>query len=43
MPIQIETRDETQWIFPKVEWQTLPFTGTELEVDRDFYVLSKKL
>ena len=43
MPIQIETNDETQWIFPKSEWQTIPFSGTELNVDRDFYVMSKRL
>ncbi|WP_339756983.1 M1 family metallopeptidase [uncultured Winogradskyella sp.] len=43
MPIQIETSDETQWIFPKSEWQTVPFSGTELKVNRDFYVMSKRL
>jgi aminopeptidase N len=43
MPIQIEIGDETQWIYPKEKWQTMPFTGTELEVDRDFYVKSKRL
>lgn len=43
MPIQIETGDETQWIYPKAEWQTLPFTETELKVDRDFYVQINKI
>ncbi len=43
MPIQIKIGDETQWIYPKAIWQTMPFTGTELEVDRDFYVMAKRL
>ncbi|EDP70244.1 aminopeptidase N [Flavobacteriales bacterium ALC-1] len=43
MPIQIEIGDETQWIYPKEEWQSMPFTGSELEVVRDFYVMSKRL
>jgi len=43
MPIQIEIGDETQWIYPKAKWQTMPYTATELEVDRDFYVMSKGL
>ncbi|WP_296315082.1 M1 family metallopeptidase [Winogradskyella sp. UBA3174] len=43
MPIQIEIGDKTQWIYPKAKWQTMPFTGTELKVDRDFYVEIHKI
>jgi len=43
MPVQIETGDETQWIYPKEKWQTMPLTVSELKVDRNFYVISKKL
>ena len=43
MPIQIEIGDETQWIYPKAKWQSMPFTGTELKVDRDFYVKQKRI
>jgi aminopeptidase N len=43
MPIQIMIGDKEQWVYPKAKWQTMPYNGTELEVDRDFYVMSKRL
>ena len=43
MPIQIELGDDTQWVYPKAKWQTMPYTATELVVGRDFYVMSKRL
>ncbi len=38
MPIQIEVNNKSEWLFPIAEWKTMPFAGTELKVDRDFYV-----
>ena len=43
MPIQILIGDKEQWIFPKAEWQTIPFSLSELEIDKNFYVLTKRL
>ncbi|MDB9721332.1 M1 family metallopeptidase, partial [Winogradskyella sp.] len=43
MPVKIKIGDETQWIYPKAEWQTMPISGTELTVDRNFYIHINKL
>lgn len=43
MPIQIEIGNKTQWIYPKAIWQTMPYTGIELKVDRDFYIETKRM
>jgi aminopeptidase N len=43
MPVQIKIGSETQWVYPKVEWQTMPFNATELELDRNFYINTKRL
>ncbi len=43
MPIQIEIGDKTEWLFPKAEWKTKPIDTDDIQLDRDFYVDSKKI
>ena len=45
MPIQIKIGDDTQWIYPKSEWQTLetPSSKLPVTVDKNFYVYSKEV
>jgi aminopeptidase N len=43
MPIQVSIDDKEQWLFPKADWQTMKITTEDIEIDPDFYVLSKKL
>ncbi len=45
MPVQIKVNDTKQWISPKAEWNTLTLDENieSLELDPDFYVLSKKI
>ncbi|MFD2727041.1 M1 family metallopeptidase [Hyunsoonleella rubra] len=45
MPIQIEINGESQWLFPKADWNTLKTDSKikSFEIDPDFYVLSKQI
>jgi aminopeptidase N len=45
MPIQITINEEQQWLFPNSEWKTLETKAiiSLFEIDRDFYVESKKI
>lgn len=45
MPVEISINNNKQWLYPKAEWKTLTLDEKigSLEVDRDFYVTSKKL
>ena len=43
MPIEVLVDGKTKWLFPKSTWQSIPFEGTELKVDRDYYIYSKQV
>ena len=43
MPIQVTIDDKIQWLYPTVEWKTMPIEKQSLIIDPDFYVDSKKL
>ncbi|MUU78201.1 M1 family metallopeptidase [Winogradskyella endarachnes] len=43
MPIQIEFDDQSQWIFPTAEWKSIEMTSKKINIDKDFYVASKKI
>lgn len=43
MPIQALIDGKNQWLFPKVDWSTMPIIGEDIQIDSDFYVNSKKL
>ncbi|WP_350285421.1 M1 family metallopeptidase [uncultured Croceitalea sp.] len=43
MPIEVKIGDTSKWIFPSAEWKTEKVKGSDLVVDRDFYIESKKL
>lgn len=43
MPIEVTIDNKKQWLFPKAEWKTLSIKSDNIEVDKDFYVHSKKL
>lgn len=43
MPIQVSIDDKEQWLFPKADWQTMKIKSEDIEIDPDFYVVSKKL
>jgi len=38
MPIQIEIDGETEWLYPKANWQSTSINSDTLLVDRDFYI-----
>ncbi|MGY0392786.1 M1 family metallopeptidase [Bizionia sp. KMM 8389] len=42
MPIQISINNKHQWIYPNSEWKTMPISSKTIEIDRDFYINSKK-
>ena len=45
MPVQVTINEKEQWLFPKVEWQTLNLENknSTLRVDKNFYVIAKTL
>lgn len=45
MPIEVSINKNKQWLYPKGEWETLTVDENigSLEIDRDFYVSSKKI
>ena len=43
MPIQVNIDDKEQWIFPKKDWKTTAIKSDAFKIDRDFYVLAKKM
>ncbi|WP_407556841.1 M1 family metallopeptidase [Winogradskyella sp. 4-2091] len=43
MPIQVEFNDQSKWIFPTTEWQSIEIASEKIKIDRDFYVKSKKI
>ncbi|MDO1501025.1 M1 family metallopeptidase [Winogradskyella maritima] len=42
MPLKIKVGDETEWLKPSSEWQTMHIDDDEISVDRNFYVDVKK-
>ncbi|WP_353779439.1 M1 family aminopeptidase [Winogradskyella sp. 3972H.M.0a.05] len=43
MPVQVIIDGKSDWLFPNAEWKTKSIKTESFEVDRDFYVNSKKL
>ena len=43
MPIEVEIDGKTEWVFPNSEWKTKSIEDEEFNVDRDYYIYSKKL
>lgn len=45
MPIQVQIGDEAQWVYPKIEWQSIETSSSKLPiiVDEDFYVNIKEI
>ncbi|WP_179376424.1 M1 family metallopeptidase [Winogradskyella wichelsiae] len=43
MPIQVEINGKSEWLFPKMKWQSKKVTSEDLIIDRDFYVNAKKI
>lgn len=45
MPVQVKIGDDTQWIYPKAEWQILntPTSKMPISIDEDFYVFVKQI
>ncbi|PCE62480.1 M1 family metallopeptidase [Sediminicola luteus] len=45
MPVQIISNNKKEWIYPTATWKTLdkPFSMEQFEVDRNFYLETKKL
>ncbi len=43
MPIEVELDGTSEWIFPNSEWKSIPFSGNDFKVDRDFFVNSKQV
>jgi len=45
MPVRVTINGKEQWLYPKSEWQTktLKQPNLKLEVDRNFYIESRKL
>jgi aminopeptidase N len=44
MPLQIQLDGNTKWVYPTEEWQSIKLKSNTsyFEIDKDFYVLSKK-
>ena len=43
MPIEVEMKGKTEWIFPSSEWKTKAINGSDFKVDRDYYIYSKQI
>ncbi|WGK64616.1 M1 family metallopeptidase [Croceiramulus getboli] len=45
MPVEVMINDQTQWLYPNAQWNTWKADKTidTFEVDRDFYITSKKV
>ncbi|NRR90686.1 M1 family metallopeptidase [Winogradskyella undariae] len=43
MPIQVEINGKSEWLFPKMKWQSKKVTSEDFIIDRDFYVNAKKI
>lgn len=43
MPIEVNINGKTEWIFPNAKWKTKQVLVSEFEVDRDYYIYTKKL
>ena len=43
MPIQVTIDNEEKWLFPKAEWKTSTTSSTDIVINPNFYVYSKKL
>ncbi|WP_299129217.1 M1 family metallopeptidase [uncultured Winogradskyella sp.] len=43
MPIEVKINGKTEWIFPNSEWKTRAIESSDFEVDRDYYIYSKKV
>ncbi|WP_250434422.1 M1 family metallopeptidase [Hanstruepera flava] len=43
MPIEVTIDNKKQWLFPTAQWKTLSIKSNNIEIDKDFYVYSKKL
>lgn len=43
MPIQVTIDNKAHWLFPKANWKKTPIQGSTIEIDANFYVMSKKI
>jgi aminopeptidase N len=43
MPIQIEVKGKSEWLFPIAEWKTKVIESSNFKIDRDFYVEVNKI
>ena len=43
MPIEIEGKNNRTWIYPTADWKTIPIPEEDINIDRDYYIYSKKL
>ncbi|MGJ8550266.1 M1 family metallopeptidase [Winogradskyella wichelsiae] len=43
MPIQVEINGKSEWLFPKMKWQSKKVASEDFIIDRDFYVNAKKI
>ncbi|WP_228235643.1 M1 family metallopeptidase [Allomuricauda sp. M10] len=42
MPIRVFVEDKEHWIFPNAEWKTEKLEGSELVIDKNFYIDTEK-
>jgi len=43
MPVQINVDGNKKWIFPTSEWKKEKVRGSEIKIDKDFYIDTKKI
>lgn len=43
MPIQVEIDGKSEWLVPKMKWQSKKVPSEDFKIDRDFYVNAKKI
>ena len=43
MPIEIVSKNETQWLYPTENWQTTTVDFSKITIDKDYYISTKNL
>lgn len=43
MPIEIESNNNKQWLYPTETWQTIRVKTSNITIDKDYYITTKKL
>ena len=43
MPIRVWEGDMEKWLFPSAQWKTESINGTQLKIDRNFYIETEQL